>query len=59
MTTLDVRTDVLIVGNEADGRKSYTTPQLSLLGSVGELTAGGSMGDQEFLTPKGLPWRRI
>lgn len=42
MSTSNVRSDPLVVGDK-DGRpKSYTTPQLKLLGSVRELTDGGS-----------------
>ncbi len=39
--------------------RPYSSPHLIEFGTISNLTAGGSGRNQEFFTPRGLPWRRI
>lgn len=47
MSTPSVRTDPAIRGSKDDLRKSYTTPHVKLLGTVRDLTHGGSLAKVE------------
>jgi len=58
MSTSSVRTDPLTLGNEDARRSSYTTPQLTRLGSVRDLTDSGSGLTVENNQGGGQPSRR-